>query len=137
TSCFLITEAVPEAMSLARFVQTFSGREFAESRARMRHELLRALAGEIRHMHDAGFVHQDLFWRNVLVRPKQGAGFEFYFLDASVGQRVRLRWRRREMIVHDLAALSVLAPDFCSRPDQLRFMLTYSHAQTLSDPDRP
>src|SRR5436190_634567 len=77
TSCFLVTEAVPDAMSLAAFVQTFSRLEVAESRTRLRHELLRSLAAEIRHMHEAGFVHQDLFWRNVLVR-LQGARFEFY-----------------------------------------------------------
>ena len=87
-------------------------------------------------MHDAGFVHQDLFWRNVLVRPTGDDRFEFYFLDASVGQRVRLPWRGREKMVRDLAALSVLAPDFLTRSDQLRFMLAYLGTKSLDEADR-
>lgn len=135
-SCFLITEAVPDAMSLATFVQTFHNRPMARSRIHARHEVLRSLAGEIRRMHEAGFVHQDLFWRNVLVRPLSGERFEFYFLDASLGRRIRVPAWRREKIVHDLAALSVLAPDFCTRSDQLRFILTYLGADTLTADDR-
>lgn len=137
-SCFLITEAVPEAMSLAAFAQSY-GRPEQGRRAspRVRHEFLRSLAEEIRRMHEAGFVHQDLFWRNVLVRPLSQERFEFYFLDASLGRRIRrARARREKKFVYDLAALSVLAPDFCSRADQLRFMRTYLNASTLSETDR-
>jgi len=138
-SCFLITEAVPDAVSLATFVQTFSRLPLLRSRLRVRRELLRSLAREIRRMHEAGFVHHDLFWRNVLVRPVIGppqADFEFYFLDASLGRRIRFKALRRERIVRDLAALSVLAPDFCSRADQLRFVLDYLGAESLSSDDR-
>lgn len=136
TSCFLITEAVPDAASLAAFVQTFGARGHVADNPHTRHELLRSLARDIRRMHDAGFVHQDLFWRNVLIRPQSSGRFEFYFLDASVGRRVRWKWRRRDKIVRDLAALSVLAPDFISRTDQYRFMLAYLAARRVADEDR-
>ncbi|MEE8169683.1 MAG: lipopolysaccharide kinase InaA family protein [Phycisphaerae bacterium] len=135
-SCFLITEAVPNARSLATFVQTFSRRDMVGRRVRVRHEVLSSLAAETRRMHDAGFVHRDLFWRNVLVRPLSGDRFEFYFLDASLGKLVRLRSSRRQKIVHDLAALSVLAPEFCSKSDQLRFVRCYLGSNSLSSDDR-
>jgi len=135
-SCFLITEAVPDALSLAAFVQTFHHRPMVRSRVRARHEVLRSLAAEVRRMHEAGFVHQDLFWRNVLVRPLSGERFEFYVLDASLGRRIRVKAWRREKIVHDLAALSVLAPDFCTKSDQLRFIREYLGATTLGEEDR-
>ena len=135
-SCFLITEGVPDAVSLSGFVKDFARREFQRPRACVRHDLIRQLAYEIRRMHDAGFVHQDLFWRNVLVRRLADDRFEFYFLDTSVGQRVRLKWLRRDKVVRDLAALSVLAPDFCTRADQLRFMRTYLDASCDAEENR-
>lgn len=135
-SSFLITEAVPDAISLAAFVQTFARHANDRAGVRVRHELLRGLAKEIRRMHDAGFVHRDLFWRNVLVRMLGPERFEFCFLDASVGRHIRVARWRQEKIVQDLAALSVLAPDFCSRADQLRFIREYLGDDSRGDADR-
>jgi len=135
-SCFLITEAVPGAMSLASFITEFSSRREGARTRRARLEILTSLARQVRHMHEAGFVHRDLFWRNVLIRPLPDDRFEFYFLDASVGKRIRLAPRRQESIVRDIAAMSALAPAFCSRADQLRFLLTYLDTPKLSAEDR-
>jgi len=135
-SCFLITEAVPDAMPLSAFIMTF-GKHRASARAvRFRREILLTLARQVRHMHDAGFVHRDLFWRNVLIRPMPGDRFEFYFLDASVGRRIRLLQRRRDSIVGDIAAMGAVAPHFCSKADQLRFLLEYFGLKKLSDEKR-
>lgn len=135
-SCFLITEGVPDAMALSSFIKQF-GESRATARAvRLRREILSALARQIRHMHDAGFVHRDLFWRNVLIRALPDERFEFYFIDASVGKRIRLAQRRHENIVGDLAALGAVAPHFCSKADQLRFLLEYLDAETLSVENR-
>lgn len=129
-SCFLITESVPDAMALSGFIQTFSGSRSARSVA-IRREILTSLARQVRHMHDAGFVHRDLFWRNVLIRCLPGDRFEFYFLDASVGRWIRIQRRREESIVADLAAMGAAAPQFCSKPDQLRFLLEYLGVKKL------
>ena len=135
-SCFLITEAVPEAISLSTFIKRF-GHHPETPRARAaRREILTSLARQVRHMHEAGFVHRDLFWRNVLIRPLPDDRFEFYFLDASVGKRIRLQPRRQENIVRDIAAMGVMAPDFCSKSDQLRFLLEYLSTERLDAEDR-
>ncbi|HKQ48659.1 MAG TPA: lipopolysaccharide kinase InaA family protein [Phycisphaerae bacterium] len=135
-SCFLITEAVPGAMSLVAFIRTFS-RHPRSARARhVKLEILTSLAQQVRHMHEAGFVHRDLFWRNVLIRPMPDERFEFYFLDASVGRRIRIPQRRQDSIVHDIAAMGVLGPEFCSKADQLRFLLVYLDTPRLSPDDR-
>lgn len=139
SSCFFITEAVPEAVSLSTFIQTFARRPDARPSTevtRARHAILTNLAQQVRHMHDAGFVHRDLFWRNVLVRPLPNHEFEFYFLDASVGRRIRVRQWRRDSIVGDLAALGVLAPAFCTRADQLRFIRAYLGTDTIGEEER-
>lgn len=135
-TCFLITEAVPGAMSLVSFIQRFSDHPPTRAAREAKLEILGALAEQVRHMHAAGFVHRDLFWRNVLIRPLPGDRFEFYFLDASVGKRIRFSQRRQESIVHDIAALGVLAPRFCSKADQMRFLLTYLNRRRLEEEDR-
>lgn len=135
-SCFLITEAVPDAMPLSAFIMTFGSHRASARAVRFRREILLTLARQVRHMHDAGFVHRDLFWRNVLIRPMPGDRFEFYFLDASVGRRIRLLQRRQDSIVGDIAAMGAVAPNFCSKADQLRFLLEYLGLKKLSDEKR-
>lgn len=135
-SCFLITEAVPDAMSLGTFIKTFAEHGITVQARRAKLEILTSLARQIRHMHEMGFVHRDLFWRNVLIRPLPDDRFEFYFLDASVGRRIRIAQRRQDSIVHDIAAMGVLAPEFCSKSDQLRFLLEYLATERLSAEDR-
>jgi tRNA A-37 threonylcarbamoyl transferase component Bud32 len=135
-SCFLITEAVPNAMSLSAFIKRFSQHGDSPRATRGRREILTSLARQVRHMHGAGFVHRDLFWRNVLIRSMPDDRFEFYFLDASVGKRIRMPQRRQESIVRDIAAMGVLAPHFCSKADQLRFLLVYLDVEELDSDDR-
>jgi len=135
-SCFLITEAVPDAMPLSWFIKTFGDRPDSRRAMEVRREILTMLARQVRHMHDAGFVHRDLFWRNVLLRLLPDDRFEFYFLDASVGKRIRMVQRRQDSIVRDIAAMGALAPDFCSKADQLRFLLAYLGVERLDREDR-
>src|SRR5262245_36903957 len=135
-SCFIISEAVPDAMSLASFIKRFHHHPETYRARNARHEILTSLARQVRHMHESGFVHRDLFWRNVLIRSLPDVRFEFYFLDASVGKRIRLQQRRQAFIVRDIAAMGVLAPDFCSKSDQLRFLLEYLDTSSLTVDDR-
>jgi len=135
-SCFLITETVPDAMPLSAFIQKFGDHRASPRSVQIRREILTSLARQVRHMHDAGFVHRDLFWRNVLIRCLPGDRFEFYFLDASVGRWIRMRRRRDESIVADIAAMGAAAPHFCSRADQLRFLIEYLGVKSLDAENR-
>ncbi len=135
-SCFLITESVPDAMPLSAFIQEFGEHRGSPRSIQIRREILVSLARQVRHMHEAGFVHRDLFWRNVLIRCLPGDRFEFYFLDASVGRWIRMRRRREDSIVADIAAMGAAAPHFCSKADQLRFLLEYLGVKTLDPENR-
>lgn len=135
-SCFLITEAVPDAIPLSSFIQTFGEHRGSAQAVCIRREILASLARQVRHMHQSGFVHCDLFWRNVLIRSLPGDRFEFYFLDASVGKRIRIAQRRQDKIVGDIAAMGAVAPHFCSKADQLRFLLEYLQANKLEKEHR-
>lgn len=135
-SCFLITEAVPDAVPLSAFIKAFGDRRASDAAWQARRDILTMLARQVRHMHDAGFVHRDLFWRNVLIRLLPDNRFEFYFLDASVGKRIRMPQRRQDSIVWDIAAMGAIAPQFCSKADQIRFLRTYLDTPRLSERDR-
>jgi len=135
-SCFLMTEGVPDAVPLSTFIKTFSSHRSTAASRSIRLEILTSLARQVRHMHDAGFVHRDLFWRNVLIRILPGDRFEFYFLDASVGKRIRMLHRRQDSIGRDIAAMGVRAPRFCSKADQMRYLLTYLGTNQLRPQDR-
>ncbi len=123
--CFLITEAVPGAVSLVTYAQQHVGNNHSPAAFRRRREMVNMLARQVRHMHDQGIVHGELFWRNVLVRILGEGGCEFYFVDAVFGRRIWRKSRRRRRIMEDLAELTAIAPTFCSRADMARFARTY------------
>ncbi len=124
-SCYLITEAVPGSTSLATYAQQRAGLNHSPASFRLRRQILMVLARQIRQMHEQGFVHGDLFWRNVLIRVLGEENCEFYFLDAGLGHRLWRKDRDRRDIVNDIAELTAVAPAFCSRTDLIRFAKTY------------
>ena len=124
-SSFLITEAVPGAVSLATYAQQYGNGNPSARTFRQRQEALTVLARQVRHMHDQGVVHGDLFLRNIMIRVLGQQGCEFYFIDAGLGRRMWGKARRRRHIIDDLAGLMAVAPTFCSRTDLVRFAKTY------------
>jgi len=125
TDCFLINEAVPEAVSLSTFAISSRSKQRNHLSPKQRHRMIRELARRVRQMHDAGFAHGGLFWRNILFRQMPGGHCEFHFLDASPGRRV---WRKEPFDsnkVGDVAALRTLAGTFCSKADMIRFAKAY------------
>ncbi len=128
-SC-LISEAAPGAQGLDAIV-----RSQAQSKAECRPHappqsaslrgLLQTLADHVRRLHDAGFFHRDLFWRNILV-----AGDRFYLIDAHKGGY------RRGSRAQDLATLDAPAPAFFRRTERLRFLLRYLQRERLTPADK-
>ncbi len=135
-SCFLITEAVPGAVSLATFAQKHAHDNHTTDSYRLRQEALTVLARQVRHMHQKKFVHGDLFWRNILIRVLGKEHFEYYFIDAGLGHRILRKGRQRREVMNDLAELMAIAPVFCSRSDMTRFVKVYLDQKALSSGDR-
>ncbi len=131
TAGFLITEEVPDAVNLTSLaLEDRAGA--APLSAGRRRELLAALAGQVADMHAAGFLHGNLFWRNILIRFAPGGGPEFFFLDPQPprGWEVWMRARRGEL--RELAQLAVSAEPFTTRSERLRFFHHYVGARRLS-----
>jgi len=108
----LITESLPPAVSLEKFLQT--GHPPATTRA-----LARRLGEMTRTMHEGGVNHRDFYCAHLLL----GDGPQLFITDlnrADLRRRVGRRWR-----VKDVAALWQSAPSTVSRRDLVAWARAY------------
>jgi len=114
---FLLTRAVPVTQTVEDFVQDCHDRT-------RRREVIRALAAEVRRLHDAGLAAPDLFCRHLFVE-LTSQGPRFHWIDMSRLNRCRRVSLRRR--ARDLAALNVTAPlRFVSARERLFFLQIYA-----------
>lgn len=128
----LITEEVPDTADLAKMAAARDPR--LESRKWVA-AVLRQVADATRLMHKAGFAHNDLKWRNLLV--DGGEEPTVYLIDCPSGcywWGVFLQYRT----VKDLACLDKVGKYVLTRTQRLRFYLDYvQHPQlTIQDKKR-
>lgn len=125
-SAFIVTEAVLESVTLPEFLDRHAARSGSGLAWDRRLSVIRQLARMTRRIHAAGFFHNDLFGRNVLVR-LLGAGGEpeVYWIDCPRGARDTRPRHQRRLRVKDLAALDLTGAEAATRTERLRFMLEY------------
>ena len=96
-------------------------------------EVAAQVARITRRMHDAGFAHNDLKWRNLLVT--HGERPQVYLIDCPSGSY----WRQPFLsyrIVKDLACLDKVAKYHLTRTQRLRFYLDYAQHARLTAGDK-
>lgn len=134
SACFLVTEEVPDACNLTSFAQDVRAGRCMLTRAQ-RTAIIITLAEQLRALHDTGFSHGNLFWRNVLIRFNVAGDPEFFFLDVQT----RPLWGRVQVAtqrwLRELAQTAVSATPFATRSDHVRFLQRYFAARRLS-PER-
>ncbi len=126
----LITEELPDTSDLARIASQRDAR--LRDGAWVAH-VSRQIAWATRMMHDQGFTHNDLKWRNLLVDNR--ALGNVYFIDCPGGSfwwGPMLRYR----IIKDLACLDKVARHHLSRSQRLAFYKLYLGKQRLDGADR-
>ncbi len=124
----LVTRELPQVRDLASLVATVPD----ISRQPWFDEMISGLAQMVRRLHDAGFVHYDLKWRNIL------AGFgddpELYIIDCPAGRQFRgpmLAPFLKRGIIKDLACLDIEARRRLSRTKRLKFYKLYAGIDSL------
>jgi tRNA A-37 threonylcarbamoyl transferase component Bud32 len=139
---YLLTEAVPETITLEQLVSTLAvtpeslGRDGSDGC-----ELVHNLADIVRRLHAAGFDHRDLKWSNVLIQneglvtlaphprplsPCRGEGRHgVWLLDLDAVRQ--WRWLPRFRRVQNLSRLAVSSLQHAAvrRTDRLRFLRHY------------
>lgn len=126
----LVTEEIPGAADMATMASNDDPRLIDR---RWMSVVLRQVAGHARRLHDQGFAHNDLKWRNLLV--DDGDTPTVYLIDCPNGAFWRgplLRYR----IVKDLACLDKIGKYRLSRSQRLRFYLDYAGHARLSAADK-
>lgn len=115
----LLTEHVPDAVDLERRLAT-PGDPVRDDR-RVRRRVAELLGRHVHRMHGEGFVHRDLYVRNVLVRVDED-GPSLWFCDCRRGGPPSLRAKPFD----DLATLDVGLVDRWPRTDRVRVLRTYA-----------
>lgn len=122
---FILTRTIPDALTLSEFWERHCAQRQVAGVRSLRAGLCRQLAELTRRIHDAGFFHNDLFWRNILVTGQPSGGPQLWWIDCPRGRFVHWppwRWRRR---IKDLACLDKSAARFCRAPERGLFLKAY------------
>lgn len=122
---FIITRAIPEALTLIDFVRKRCADRRDIACRNLRDRLTKQLAEMTRRIHAAHFSHHDLVWRNILVTHSPNAEPQLWWIDCPRGRFVRwARWRRGWRL-RDLASLDKVGSELGTRGERLRFVKLY------------
>jgi tRNA A-37 threonylcarbamoyl transferase component Bud32 len=126
----VITEEIPDTIDLAKIA---SNADIRMQSSQWLSSVSRQVAEIARTMHDAGFSHNDLKWRNILVDRSNPP--KVYLIDCPRGY---YWWSLflQHRIVKDLVELHESARDHLSRTKMLRFYLDYRGHARLTPADK-
>jgi tRNA A-37 threonylcarbamoyl transferase component Bud32 len=122
--CYLLSEKLPDTVTLHEYVAALAGLPAPVRRARVL-QLLEQVARLVQALHRRQLSHRDLKAVNILISGNSGRSSRLYLIDL-VGLE---RWRRlpRSRRVQNLSRLHASFHDhpWLSRTDKLRFLRTY------------
>jgi tRNA A-37 threonylcarbamoyl transferase component Bud32 len=126
----IITEGVPHATDLDTLMRTrpdlFCDRAWL-------FQVLQSLADYVRRLHEDGFTHEDLKWRNILATTTKVPSV--FLIDCPSGSR-KMYLRHKYFLVKDLAGLDRPAARNLSCTTRLRFYLWYRNQSKLTPRDK-
>lgn len=117
---FIVTRGVPAARPLDEWWDCV-GRKDRAAAAWALQESARLVAA----MHERGFSHIDLQWRNILVSRSDSGESKLYLLDSTRGGMRSWSVRREHGRIRDLSSLAKGAVGRLTRTDQLRWLCRY------------
>ena len=129
-NCMIVTKEVTGSKQLDVFIDELEASDEDEViKADLRLQIIESLATNLRKIHDHHFYHEDLKWRNVLVRRvgERGGKVEVFWIDCPNGNFDRTRFlRRKHGVIKDIATLDHVAYKRCSTKERLHFLSVYT-----------
>lgn len=117
----ILTESIPDALPLEEYLETYcpdgSRREFRQ----LRNAISAQIADGVRRIHNAGFFHHDLRWRNVLVTHNNGRP-KVWWIDCPRGRFEPISLLRRRRAIKDIACLGRVRDSLFTVTEQARFI---------------
>jgi tRNA A-37 threonylcarbamoyl transferase component Bud32 len=126
----LVTEELKETRDLAALAREQS--PYLNDRNWVR-QVGRQLADYTKRLHNKGFVHTDLKWRNLLV--SHGDEPRLFFIDCPQGRK-RVGYFFGRGVIKDLACLDRVAKNQLTRTERLWFFKAYCGHSKLSKADK-
>ena len=132
---FVLTAAI-EGAPLTIFLKENAGRSDAGLSVIEKRAALKALARQIRRLHDLGFVHGDLVASNIFVCRDAAMNLQFVLMDNDRTRRYS-KWLPQSLWKRNLVQLNRLPLSSISLQDRIRFFQEYSTAEGAADLNRP
>ncbi len=133
---FILTRAAPNAVALDTFVDKrwpYADGGFVDS---ARRTILDASCKLVRRMHDGGFFHVDLQWRNILVSQSADGAIHLFIIDSSRGGLRETGVRREHGRLRDLSSLAKDSRTRMTRSEMLRWFRAYLGVRRLTTEHR-
>jgi len=130
---YIITEEIPNASGVDYLVHDWLPQLPKKISEQKKAELIIEVAKALRQMHDHGFEHHDLFFRNMMISGQDISNL--YIMDAPRAYfwpQFIMRMRRSV----DLAALDSAATQLFTRSQRMRFMHLYLNCNKLTDQNK-
>ncbi len=132
-NAWLICEYLTDAQPLDELLRDRFGGKPDSFSHKDKAQVLRALAGEIRRLHDGKIYHKDMKANNIMVLQEK-EGVSFFFLDLD---RVRFDRELDEAeTAAALAALNAAVPNFISLSDRMLFYKAYRGTKRLDEGEK-
>lgn len=129
----LITEGIENTQDLAHIA---NHTPILFQQENWRAPIIQQCAAMLRFFHQNKFCHNDLHWRNILVKQEPDELFpQVYLIDCPFGRRLFAPILRYK-IFKDLANIDKDAPNYLSKTQRLRFFYAYRNITKLSDDDK-
>jgi len=129
-NCMLITREVSGTSQLDEFIKELDASEDApEVKVDIRRQIMESIAGNLRKIHDEHFYHDDLKWRNILVRRvgENRECAEVFWIDCPNGYFDRTGGLRgAHGKIKDLSTMEEDARKQSSQEEMMQFLSIYS-----------